>query len=209
MGIFYRWRGHFPGTALDKVAPQRLAASDEAVMSVRKGEHGQEGNRLATNIAEPTPNPNPVVVFVMSLFLAAAMTYDRIATTNGAPARDAFCAGLRPIGFRLALRRAKCDKDNRGNGGSAWDDLAEIVTPSGAFLLPKTSTGKEYRILATPAISNKRAPGIGRLTSKEIRLAGAPDSCPIDAAKPDWLGKESVTSRFRSLRRRADGFGKR
>jgi hypothetical protein len=128
MRIFYRRRGHFPGTALDKVAPQRLAASDEAVMSVRKGEHGQEGNRLATNIAEPTPNPNPVVVFVMSLFVAAAMAYDRIATTNGAPARDPFCAGLRPIGFRLALRRAKCDKDNRRNGGSAWDDLAEIVT---------------------------------------------------------------------------------
>ena len=30
----------------------------------------------------------------------------------------------------------------------------------------------------------------------------APDSCPIDAAKRNWLGKESITTRFGGLRRR-------
>ena len=89
-------------------------------MRVRKREHGQEGNRLPANTAEPPPNSDPVVAFVMSLFAATAMTYDRIARTNGAPANDTFCGGLRPVGSLLALHRGKCDKDNRGNGGSAW-----------------------------------------------------------------------------------------
>jgi hypothetical protein len=119
-GIFDGRCGCFPGTAIDKIAPQRLTASDEAVVTVRKREHGQEGNRLAANIAEPPPNSDPVVVFVMSLFPPPAMTYDRIASTKGAPAHDSFCGGLRPIDSRLALRRSKCDKDNRGTGGSAW-----------------------------------------------------------------------------------------
>jgi hypothetical protein len=95
---------------------------------VREREHGQEGNRLAANIAEPPPNPDPVMVFVVSLFAATAMTHDRIARTNGAPANDTFCGGLRPIGFRLALRGGKWDKDNRGNVGPAGGARAEIAT---------------------------------------------------------------------------------
>jgi len=79
IGILHRRRGCFPTTTLDKVAPQRLTASDEAVMRVRKRELRQEGNRLAANIAQPPPDSDPVVVFVMRLFLATAMTDDRIA----------------------------------------------------------------------------------------------------------------------------------
>ena len=121
-------RGGFPAITIDKVAPHRRTASDEAVVSVRKREHGQEGNCLTANTAEPPPNSDPVVVLVMSLFAPTAMTYDRIARTNGAPAIDSFCGRLRPIDLRLALSRGKCDKDNRGNGGSARGDLGEIAT---------------------------------------------------------------------------------
>ena len=120
MGIFDGRRGCLPGTAIDKVAPQRLTTSNETVLSVRKREHGQEGDRPAANTAEPPPNSDPVVVFVMSLFAPTAMTYDRITRTNRASANDRFRGGLRPIGSRLALCRGKCNKDNRGNGDSAW-----------------------------------------------------------------------------------------
>ena len=106
IGILHRRRRRFPGTALDKVAPQRRTASDQAVMSVRKREHRQEGNRLAANTAPPPPNSDPVGVFVMSLFLAAAMTDDRIAPANRALAED-HGGGRRPIRFELALRRGK------------------------------------------------------------------------------------------------------
>jgi hypothetical protein len=88
MGIFYRRRRRFPGTALDKVAPQRLTAGDQAVMAVRKRKHGQEGNRLATRSADAAPNRDPVMVFVMSLLPPAAMTSDRILRANWAPAND-------------------------------------------------------------------------------------------------------------------------
>jgi hypothetical protein len=81
---------------------------------VGKREPGQERYRLAANSAKPSANSDPIVVFVMSLFPATAMTYDRIARTNRASANDTFCAGLRPIGSRLALHCGKCDKDNRG-----------------------------------------------------------------------------------------------
>jgi hypothetical protein len=128
IGIFDRWCGCFPGTAIDKVAPQRFTASDKAVVSVRKREHGQEGNRLTANTAETPPNSDPVVVLVMGLFPPTAMTYDRFASTNRAPAKDPFCSGLRPIDCGLAPRCGKCDKDNRGNGALPRGDLAKIPT---------------------------------------------------------------------------------
>ena len=75
MGIFQRRRGRFPSIALDKIAPQRLTAGDQTVMAVRHREHRQEGNRLVTKIAEAAPDLDPVMVLVMSLFLAPAMAY--------------------------------------------------------------------------------------------------------------------------------------
>jgi hypothetical protein len=57
-------------------------------MAVRKRKHGQEGNRLATRSADAAPNRDPVMVFVMSLLLSAAMTNDRIPRANWAPAND-------------------------------------------------------------------------------------------------------------------------
>jgi hypothetical protein len=88
MGIFNGRRRRFPGTALDKVAPQRLTAGDQAVMAVGKRKHGQEGNRLATRSTDAAPNRDPVMVFVMSLLPPAAMTNDRILRANRAPTND-------------------------------------------------------------------------------------------------------------------------
>ena len=107
MRIFQRQRGLFPGTALDQIAPQRLTARDQAVMAVRKREDRQEGDRLATNIADTAPDFDPVMVFVMSLFLSLAMAYHRILQTDRAAADDPFCASLCPIGLQLALSYGK------------------------------------------------------------------------------------------------------
>ena len=107
MRIFHRRRGRFPATALDKIAPQRLTAGDQAVMAVGKRKHGQERNRYLARSAKTAPNRDPVMVFVMSLLLSAAVTNDRILRANRAPANDYRRASFRPIGIQLALRRGK------------------------------------------------------------------------------------------------------
>ena len=78
IGIFHRRRRRFQGTAFDKVAAQRLTAGDQAVMGVGKRNPWQEGNRQVARSAETAPNRDPVMVFVMSLLLSAAMTNDGI-----------------------------------------------------------------------------------------------------------------------------------
>ena len=78
IGIFHRRRRRFPAVTLDKVAPQRRTAGDQAVVAIGKREGRQESDGLAARCADATPNRNPVVVFVMSLFAAPTMTNDRI-----------------------------------------------------------------------------------------------------------------------------------
>lgn len=107
IGIFHRRRRRFPGAALDKVAPQRRTAGDQAVVAIGKREGRQEGDGLAARCADAAPNRNPVVVFVMRLFAATTMTNDRILQANRAAANDYFSASLRPISFQLALRGGK------------------------------------------------------------------------------------------------------
>jgi len=104
MGILHRRCRRFPGTVLDKVAPKRLTASDQAVMRVRERKPRQEGNRLAARLADASPDRNPVMIFIMSLFTAPTMANDRVQQTNRALADEPFCACLRPIGWQLALR---------------------------------------------------------------------------------------------------------
>ncbi len=107
IGILQRRCRRFPGTTLDKVAPQRLTAGDQAVMRVSGRKQRQEGNRLPATSADASPDLNPVMVFVMSLFAAATMANDRVQQTNRASANDLLCACLRPIGFQVALRCGK------------------------------------------------------------------------------------------------------
>jgi hypothetical protein len=105
--ILHRRRRRFPGTAVDKVAPQRLTAGDQAVMRVGKRKHGQEGNRLFARAADTAPNRDPVMVFVMGLLPPTAMANDRILRAYRTPANDCIRASFRPIGFQFALRRGK------------------------------------------------------------------------------------------------------
>ena len=65
------------------------------------------------------PDPDPIMMFVMSLFAAAAMTDDGVLRANRAAAQDDFCAGLGPIGFEVVLGRRKWDKQNRSDEGFA------------------------------------------------------------------------------------------
>ena len=51
------------------------------------------------------PDPDPIMMFVMSLFAAAAMTHDGVLQANRAAAQDDFCAGLGSIGFEVVLGR--------------------------------------------------------------------------------------------------------
>ena len=107
MGILHRRCRRFPGTVLDKVAPQRLTAGDQAVMRVRERKPRQAGDRLAARLADASPDRNPVMIFIMSLFAAPTMANDRVPPTNWALADEPFCAGLRPIGWQVALRCGK------------------------------------------------------------------------------------------------------
>ena len=130
LGVFEDGRRGFPAAAFHKIAPQRLAASEEAVMAIGWRERRQEGERLAAQITEAAPNLNPVMNFVMSLFAPAAMADDGIAQTNRTLPKDRPSTSFDPIGFEVVLRRRKCDKQNRDRGGSAWGDLAKIEVPS-------------------------------------------------------------------------------
>ena len=76
--IFDSGRRGFPATTFHKVAPQRLAAGNQAVVAIGQREGRQKGERPPAQIAEATPNRNPIMVFVMSLFAPAAMTDDGI-----------------------------------------------------------------------------------------------------------------------------------
>jgi len=113
IGIFDSGCRGFPGTAFQEATLQRLAAGDQAVVSVRRREQGQKGERLPTQVANTAPNSDPIVVFVMSLLVPAAVTDDGILGTNGAAAKDDFGACLGPIGFEVVSRGRKWDKENR------------------------------------------------------------------------------------------------
>jgi hypothetical protein len=107
IGIFENGRRGFPRTAFYEVAPQRLAAGDQAVVAVGWRERRQEGERPLAEIAKAAPNTNPIMVFVMSLLAPAAVANDGIVQTNRASAKDRFCAGPGPISFEVVLRRRK------------------------------------------------------------------------------------------------------
>src|SRR5262245_64927497 len=104
-------------------------------MAVRRRERRQERECLAAAVAEAAANPDPIMVFIMRLLAAAAVTDDGVLGTNGASAQDDSRARLSPIGFEVVLGRRKWDKQNRSNEGFArldtWEDLsAKTRSPS-------------------------------------------------------------------------------
>jgi hypothetical protein len=151
MRIFCRRCCLLPRAAFYKETPQCVTASDQAVMAVGKRKHWQEGNRLAAKTADPTPNRDPVMIFVMSLFPSTTMPHHRISHANRTPAWDSF-RRFGPIGFQLSLRHGEWNKNNR----ATWEALPEGIlrrpdSRTGPSSPCEISTGKEYRIRATPA----------------------------------------------------------
>lgn len=105
LGIFDRGRRCFQRTAFQEATPQRLAASDQAVVGVREREGRQEGEGLVARFATAAPHPNPIVIMVMSLLGAAAVANDRMAQTKWALLRDT--PRLSPIDLEIVLRVRK------------------------------------------------------------------------------------------------------
>ena len=86
-------------------------------MRVRERKQRKEGKGLPATVAEAAPDSNPVVMFIVCLLAAASVADDRIAFTNGASSQDDFGAGSGPIGFELAQRARKWDKEDRSPWG--------------------------------------------------------------------------------------------
>ena len=76
-------------------------------MAVGRREWRQEGKGLSASAAETAANPDPIMLFIMSLFASATVTDDGILLTNWRPAQNDFRARLGPIGFEIALSRGK------------------------------------------------------------------------------------------------------
>jgi hypothetical protein len=100
---------------LHKVSPERLSASQQAVVGVGKREQGKQGEGLPTNLAKAASDPNPVVMFIVRLLAAATVTDDGIAFANRASPQHHLLAITSPIGFELVRRGRKWDKKNRGS----------------------------------------------------------------------------------------------
>ena len=115
--IFERRRRLFPGAVLHKAPPQRLTASQQAVVGVRERKQRQEGEGLPATGAATAPDPNPVVMFIVRLLAAASVADDRIAFTNRASPQNDLGAARGPIGFELVRRGGKWDKENRSSSG--------------------------------------------------------------------------------------------
>jgi len=75
----------------------------------------QEGEGLPATGAATATNANPVAMRIVCLLAAASVTDDRIAFTNGASPQNGLGAACGPIGFDLARRDGKWDKENRSS----------------------------------------------------------------------------------------------
>ena len=79
--------------------PERLTASQQAVLRVRERKQREEGEGLpAIGAATPT-NPNPVVVLIVRLLAAASVADNGIAFTNWTSPQNDLVAVSGPVGF--------------------------------------------------------------------------------------------------------------
>ena len=72
-------------------------------MAVRWREWRQESECLAAAITKAAAGLYPIVIFVMCLFPATAMTDDRIPQTDRTLAKDRTSVRLGPLGFEVVL----------------------------------------------------------------------------------------------------------
>lgn len=119
--IFHRWGGPFPRAVLHKTSSQCLSARDQTVVGIRQRESRKETESMFADFAEPAAVLDPVVTVVMCLLAPQAMANDRIAQTQGTPAKDTFPAS-RPVEAGLAMVRRKWDNGDR----TAWKALTEL-----------------------------------------------------------------------------------
>jgi hypothetical protein len=73
-------------------------------MRVRERKQGEEGECHPAPDAAPTMNPNPVVMLVVSLLAATAVTHNRISFTKRASAYDVLVAVFGPVGCNPVRR---------------------------------------------------------------------------------------------------------
>ena len=88
IGVFHRGRRRFQRTAFHEVVAQRLTTGDKAVVGIGERERRQNGECLLAETAMTAANIDPDVVFIVRLFVAAAMADNGIAVTNGAMPGD-------------------------------------------------------------------------------------------------------------------------
>jgi hypothetical protein len=86
-------------------------------MRIGKRKQGQEGEGLPATLAKATPDPNPVVMFIVRLLAASTVTDDGIAFAKRAAPQHDLLAVVSPIGFELVRRGGKWDKKNRRSWG--------------------------------------------------------------------------------------------
>jgi len=131
--VLERGRRLLPGAVLLKTPPQRLGASQQAIVGVRERKRRQEGESLLATGTTTTTDPDPVVVLIVRLFAATPVADDRIAFTNRAPSQDDPVAVFGPVGFQLVRWGGKWDKKNRSSAGLySGIDLAKDLSRSGA-----------------------------------------------------------------------------
>jgi hypothetical protein len=131
----------FPGAVLRKAPPQRLTASQQTVVRVRKRKWRQEGEGFPATGAATATDANPVVMLIVCLLAAASMADDRIVFTSGASPQNNLGATRGPIRFELVRRCGKWDKQNRTSlelcPGLTCQDLSRKRS---SFLLKQKST---------------------------------------------------------------------
>src|SRR5208337_2203105 len=84
VGILEGGRSRFPAAAFHKTPVQGLPASLQTVVRVREGEGRQQGEGLAAFVTDAAAYPDKVVVFIVSLLAAPAVTDDRVVLANRA-----------------------------------------------------------------------------------------------------------------------------
>jgi hypothetical protein len=145
IGVLQRGCRLFPRAVLVPTSPQRLAASQQAVVGVRQREQGKQGEGLSTTLAKATPDPNPVVMFIVRLLAPTSVTDDGIAFANRTSPQQDVLAVASPIGFDLVWQGRKWDKKNRSSWGlPPGVDPPRSQPEAGPLLLKrKIPTGEE------------------------------------------------------------------
>lgn len=95
---------------LAKIALESLAPCDQAVMTVGRRQKGKKREGPSAKLADAAPDPDPVVMFVMGLFVPSAMADDGIARTLRTLPGKVLRARSSPVSFCVASFEDAWDK---------------------------------------------------------------------------------------------------